>query len=190
MVGEASASQRPAEGQTPWVEVGTVARAHGLKGALLLLLHSDDPANLLAAGRLRLSGAAGDAEFALRSAEPAGAAGNGRARVRVRLEGIEGRDSAERWRGAGVGIPESALRALPEGEYYWRDLIGATCRTLGGRELGAVEEIWPTGSNDVLVVRRGEAQVLIPALHDVLVRLDLEARVLWIDPPDGLLEDS
>ena len=82
------------------------------------------------------------------------------------------------------------MEALPSGEYYWRDLIGLSCRTLEGRELGAIEEIWATGSNDVLVVRDGSVTHLVPTLRRVMRRVDVEEGVVWIEPIDGMLEES
>ncbi len=172
-----------------WVEVGRVLRPHGLDGALLVSLYGDDPANLLRADRVRLTGSAGEIEFRPGRARRAGAARGGSARVRLWIPGVERREQAEEWAGAVVAIPEAALEPLPEGEFYWRDLLGLSCRTLAGAELGVIEEIWPTGSNDVLVARAAGATHLIPALREVLVRVDRAAGVLWIDPPEGLLED-
>jgi 16S rRNA processing protein RimM len=189
---ESALSERPelpAVGGTAWVDVGRVARPHGLDGTVLVNLHGDDPGNLLRAERARLSGTLGQGEFAIRSARSAGGRRDGGARVRVRFDGIDGRDAAQRWAGATVELRESALQPLPAGEYYWRELIGTECRTLDGRSLGRVEEIWPTPGNDMLVVRSGAGRLLVPALRQLLVRLDPAAGVLWIDPPAGLLEE-
>ena len=87
-------------------------------------------------------------------------------------------------------LPEAALEPLPEGEFYWREILGLRCLTLAGEELGTVEEIWPTGDVDVLVVRQADRTRLIPALAGLMVRVDREAGELWIDPPEGLLEDA
>lgn len=171
------------------VELGRVARPHGLDGCLLVVLHGEDPTNLVRAAEVTLDGGPGRLPFRVRRAEPAGQLRDRRARVRLWLEGIAVRERAEVWAGARVCIPESALPPLPEGEFYWRDLLGLVCRLPDGRALGVVEEIWPTGSNDVLVLREGARTLLVPALEEVLVRVDRDARTLWIDPPAGLLEE-
>ena len=178
-----------------WVEVGLVLRPHGLRGELLISLHGDDAGNLSRADRVRLRGEPGRIDFDLLSVRATGPrvrTVRADPRARVRLAGVETREQAKAWSGAEVRIPESALAPLPEGEYYWRDLIGLACRTLGGESLGSVEEIWSTGSNDVLVVRGSRGTLLVPALRDVLVRVELESSsgtdkgVVWIDPPPGL----
>jgi 16S rRNA processing protein RimM len=181
-------NERPDAVPHGWVELGHVVRAHGLDGTLLVALHGEDAANLIDTPRVLLRGSAGSLEVAVIDVRPIPLARAHGARVRVRLAGIDSRERAESWSGATLSIPETALPALPDGEYYWRDLIGLECLTLDGRSLGRIEEIWPTGSNDVLVVRGAGATTLVPALHDVLARVDLEQRRVWIDPPAGLLE--
>jgi 16S rRNA processing protein RimM len=183
-------NERPDAAPPGWVELGRVLRAHGLDGTLLVALHGEDAANLIDAPRVLLRGSSGSLEVDVLDVRPIPFARARGARVRARLAGIDSRERAESWGGATLSIPEAALPALPEGEYYWRDLIGLACRTLDGRTLGRIEEIWPTGSNDVLVVRGEGATTLVPALHDVLVRVDLLAGEVCIDPPAGLLEPS
>ncbi len=172
----------------PWVEVGEVSRVHGLLGRLLVSLYGDDPENLIHAGRLQLRGPPGTIEFRLEEAVPAGTHRRGRALVRIRLAGLVTREKATPWTGASLSIPEAALRSLPSGEYYWRDLLGLRCRTVSGRDLGQVEEIWPAGGHDLLVVRKGSETVLIPTLRSVLVKVDRSCGEVRIDPPSGLLE--
>ena len=164
------------------VELGRIRRPHGLDGGLVVALHGDDPANLVGASQVVLAGGPGDIPFGVRRVEVVGR------RARLWLDGVSDRAGAERWTGAAVCIPETALAPLPEGEFYWRDLIGARCRLPGGESLGTVREIWPTGSNDVLVIESAGETVLVPATEEVLVRLDRDAGELWIDPPAGLLD--
>ena len=171
-----------------WVEVGEVVRPHSLRGALLVSLYGDDPENLIHAGRVLLRGAPGAIEFRVVSASTAGSPRSGRVRVRLELTAVETREQAERWVGARLCIPEGALQSLPEGEYYWRDLLGLRCRTVDGEELGVIEEIQPGGDHDLLLVRHATATLCVPALRRVLVRVDRERGELWIDPPEGLLE--
>ena len=77
---------------------------------------------------------------------------------------------------------------MPDGEYYWCDLLGLRVVTVEGVELGTVAEIIDTGSNDVYVVRSAEREYLIPALADVVVAIDLATRTMTVSPPEGLLD--
>ena len=170
------------------VELGRVARAQGMDGTLLVLLHGDDAANLKAASEVTLEGEPGAIPFHVLEVAPGRPQADGRLRVRLQLAGLDTRDRAEAWVGAAVSIPETGLRPLPEGDYYWRDLIGLRCRTRDGTELGVLREIWPTPAHDVLVVGEGEDPVLLAATDDLLVSVDIEAGELVVDPPEGLFD--
>jgi 16S rRNA processing protein RimM len=170
-----------------WVELGSVLRPHGLDGALLVALHSDDPTNLLAVSELRLRGQGGTIPFRVLRAEAAGVGKGGRARVRLWLAGLT-RDRAELFAGAELLIRESELAALPEGEFYWRELIGLRALAADGTELGRVRELVATGGQDVLVIEREGKDLLLPA--GVIQRLDRERGELWLDPSPELLEAS
>jgi 16S rRNA processing protein RimM len=165
-----------------WVELGRVLRPHGLDGSLLVALHSDDPSNLLAAKSLRLAGDPGTIPFQVESAEAAGAGPGGRSRVRLTLLGLESRERAKEFSGAGVLIPASELAALPEGEFYWRELLGLRALDASGAELGTLAEIVPTAGADVFVVRRDGADLLLPATNDLIVRVDRERGEVWLAP--------
>jgi 16S rRNA processing protein RimM len=172
-----------------WVELGRVLRPHGLDGCLLVGLHSDDPTNLIAAKNLRLAGAPGTIPFRVASAEPAGEGPGGRARIRFHLVGLSTRERAAEFIGAGVLIPANELAALPEGEFYWRDLIGLRALDGDGECLGTLVEILPTAALDVLVVRGDGPDLLLPATATLIVRLDRERGELWLDPPLELLAE-
>jgi 16S rRNA processing protein RimM len=172
----------PAEGD--WVELGRVLRAHGLDGALLVALHSDDPTNLIAAKSLRLAGEPGTIPFRVARVEPSGAGSGGRARVRLWLVGLESRERAERFADARVLLAAADLAALPEGEFYWRDLLGLTAVSVAdGETLGTVAEILPTAASDVLVIRRAGPDLLVPAVQGMVARLDRGRGELWLDLP-------
>ncbi|MEX2374511.1 MAG: ribosome maturation factor RimM, partial [Dehalococcoidia bacterium] len=86
-------------------------------------------------------------------------------------------------------IDEADVAPLPEGEYYIHDLIGLRVITLDGDELGILDDVLQTGSNDVYVVKRpGEKDLLVPAIDGVLGDIDLEAGTLVIIPVAGLLD--
>jgi 16S rRNA processing protein RimM len=78
---------------------------------------------------------------------------------------------------------------FPETEsdvYYWVDLIGLSVFTTDGEYLGKLESIFPTGSNDVFVVKRENTETLIPALESVVEKVDLEEKIMRVRLPEGL----
>ncbi len=171
-----------------WIEIGRVRRAHGLEGALLIALHGAEPDTLLGLDEIALVGDPGRIPFAVVSATDRGPGRDGRARVELRLRGLGSRDRAERFRGCAVAVPPGALPPLPEGEFYHRDLIGLRVRGVDGADLGEIEELRSTRGPDLLVVRSGRRRLLIPAVDEILVRIDPGAGEVVIDPPSGLLD--
>ncbi|MCL7451861.1 MAG: ribosome maturation factor RimM [Anaerolineae bacterium] len=109
--------------------------------------------------------------------------------VLLKLEGCDDRNTAEGFRGLLVQIPIEAPVPLEEGEYYEHQIVGLEVWTSAGEYLGRVEEILYTGANEVYVVHdakldRGE--ILIPAIADVVLEVDLEAGRLEVDLMEGL----
>ncbi len=102
----------------------------------------------------------------------------------VQLAGIDDRDRAAQLVGAEIAVPRAALPALGADEFYWADIIGLQVFTVAGVDLGVVESLLETGSNDVLVVM-GERRRLIPFIRgEVIVDVDRDQgfmRVHW-DP--------
>jgi len=112
--------------------------------------------------------------------------------ILLALEGVTDRDQAESLIGCELLIPRSSLPEPEEGTYYWFDLIGLSVYTTNGRFVGRLESIFPTGSNDVYVVRsdvngkEGRDEVLIPAIESVVKEIDLEGKVMRVVLPEDL----
>lgn len=87
-----------------------------------------------------------------------------------------------------IQIPEEQRVPLPEGSYYQFELQGMDVYLEEGAFLGKVDQILQTGSNDVFIVKSGEREYLIPALHAVVKKIDLSKREMVIHPMDGLLD--
>jgi len=85
--------------------------------------------------------------------------------------------------GQRVWVDRSQLPPLEEAEYYWDDLVGLRLVTEEGEEQGVVEGVVATGSNEVLVCRCADGEILVPFIQDVVVRVDLEDGRLVIRSP-------
>ena len=105
----------------------------------------------------------------------------------LKLSGIDTPEQLAPLRGEYVQIRETERVELPADEYYSDDLIGLAVRTADGRALGTVRELLPTGANDVLVVAGDAGEQLIPLIADVVLAIDLNARLITIEPLPGLL---
>jgi 16S rRNA processing protein RimM len=108
-------------------------------------------------------------------------------RFLVRLEGCVSRETAQPLVGFDLYVRRDELPPPPAGEFYWFDLEGLTVYTEDGECLGRVEEFFPTGSNDVLVVRKGSQESLLPFIKDVILAVDETRGVLHVRVIPGLL---
>ena len=109
-----------------------------------------------------------------------------RGRLVAKLAGVDDREAALALRGAYLQVPIDEAVSLPEGRYYWHQIIGLSVETGEGRTLGTISDILETGSNDVYVVRRDGGELLVPALKTVIRRVDLSAGRMVVDLPPGL----
>lgn len=168
------------------VILGRIIGVHGLAGDVAVRTENDDPMNL---ARYRT----------IRWLEPGGRRGKDRTleltdcRVHrnaalVRFEGITDRDDAEELVGGTLAIPREELLPAPEGTIYVADLIGLEVVTTSGETVGSLTSVYPGAGHDVYGVVKDGREVLIPAVEPIVVDLDMDARRLTIDPPDGLLD--
>ena len=109
-----------------------------------------------------------------------------------KIEGIDTREDAQVLTGIDIAVLSDQLPTLPQGEYYWRDLIGCAVVTTKGYQLGSVSELMETGSNDVLVVQAnlkdafGMKERLIPFIDDQVIKhIDITARLIEVDWDPG-----
>lgn len=106
--------------------------------------------------------------------------------ISLELVGVYDAETARSLSGCEVLVPADRLEKLPEGEYYWHDIIGLTVFTKEGRELGKIDQIFETGSNDVYVCTGGEREILIPAIEDVIIEIDIDQGSMIVDLLEGL----
>lgn len=162
----------------PTVVVGVVTGVHGLRGDVSVQNRSDNPDRWAPGGTvLRENGAALTIETSRR---------HGR-RLLVRFAGVADRSAAEALRGTVLVVPESWLPDLAEGEWWAHELEGCEVRTASGRVLGVVREVIPNPANDIWVAVDEEGhETLVPALDDLLIDVDVDARTIVVRDVPGL----
>lgn len=163
------------------VEIGKVIRPHGVGGKVRVLYYGDAPEVLAASPCVIIK-----KERCLRL-KVAHFTRQGARYLMLGLEGISSRDAAASLVGAAVCVPKQCFPPLPEGEYYWFELIGLKVETEEGLAVGTLAAVFPTGSNDVYVVRNDEREVLVPAIVEVVRKVDRAAGKMIIRPGEGLL---
>ena len=159
------------------VVVGIVKGAWGLQGDLRVEPLTDNPERFAPGASLYMDGR----PVRVRRSRPS------RGGLIVKLESVGHRTAAERLRGKSLSAPSRTSLPLPEGHYYHYQLIDLEVYTHEGEPLGVVKEVLVTGANDVYVVARpGSKDVLIPALKNVVVAVDLAANRMTVHLPEGL----
>jgi 16S rRNA processing protein RimM len=106
----------------------------------------------------------------------------------LKLSGIEDRDAAAKLVRSSVWIPSEIMKKLPEGEYYWSEIIGLRVVTEEGQSLGRIESVFPTGGNDVYVCRSAEKEILLPAIGEVVRQIDTDRGIMVVRLLRGLAE--
>jgi len=111
-------------------------------------------------------------------------------RLILRLKGIERVEDAQILVGKEILIPKEALPDLPENEYYWIEMLGMVVETEGGKRIGRVKEILPTGASDVYVVEGKRGEILLPATEEVIQSIDRKRGVMKVIRMEGLWEEE
>jgi 16S rRNA processing protein RimM len=162
---------------------GEIVRPHGLDGRLKIRSYVQSEKSFLQSGVVFLKPRSGGTRaFTVSSVKPH------KNNVLLTLKGLDSLEEAEEYRGAAVFIRRDSLVQEETDEYFWFDLIGLEVYLDTGKYIGTIHHILPTGSNDVYVVREGETEVLVPAIHEVVKEIDLDARKMIITEMEGLLD--
>lgn len=167
--------------------VGRIAKAHGITGELVVDIRTDDPDERFCVGqrlRLKNSRTGIDRDVVVVSVRPHGA------RLLVRLEGVADRDAAEALRGGLFTIDAAELPPIDDpDEFYDHQLEGLAVRTVDGVPVGTVTEVLHTPGAELLSLRtESGAEVLVPFVGEIVTSVSLDAGVIEIDPPEGLLD--
>jgi 16S rRNA processing protein RimM len=108
--------------------------------------------------------------------------------VLLKLKGVESPEEAKRLVGSFLEIEKEDLIRLPEGRYFVFDIIGLEVITTENETVGKVKEVISLPANDVYVVQGKEKEYDIPAIREVVRKIDLGKKVMIIEPKEGLLE--
>lgn len=106
--------------------------------------------------------------------------------VLLKLKGIDSRNDAEKLKGLFLKVDAENALELEEDEYFITDLIGMKVYTEEGELIGTLEEVLQTGANDVYIVKAKEREVLLPAIKEVIKKVDIEGRVMIVRLLEGL----
>jgi len=164
--------------EPPTILVGVVAKAHGVRGEVLVRNRSDNPE------RWSPGSVVFDENGTALTVAEARVGGD---RVFIRFEGVADREHAEALRGRELRVPRSWLPDLPEGAWWPDELEGCRVVTEGGRDLGVLSEVVRHPANDLWVAVDDEGvETSVPVVPDLLVEVDVAGRRVVVRDLPGL----
>lgn len=162
--------------------VGRVARAHGIRGQVIVNIETDFPEERFRPGAELFVDRGGVGPLIV------GTVRFQHDRPVIGFLGVDDMDGATALAGAELRVPIDRLAALPEGAFYHHDLIGCQVHTVDGAPVGAVTGVEGTIGRSRLVLDTERGELLIPLVSEICTTIDPVAKRIVIDPPEGLLE--
>jgi len=104
--------------------------------------------------------------------------------ILMNLEGVDNRNLAEALVGKEIVIERDQLPEPEEDTWYWQDLIGLEVIDERLGKIGTITEIFPTNANDILVVKQGETETLVPMHRQFVRSVDLDTDTVCVDLPE------
>ena len=164
------------------LEIGTIVGTHGLRGDVKVRLSSGDPDLLLTIKQIHLR-LPTDKILVVDIIRHKG-------QVLLRLHNYESIDLAEALIGGRVLIERDLLPELSDNQYYWGDLEGLQVIDSERGELGRLHSLFTSAAHDTYVVKGRFGEVLIPAVRQFVLDIDLKSRVMQVALPEGLVPEQ
>ncbi len=166
--------------------IGKIVSTHGVRGGLKVVPFSDNPGRVFELDRVYLAKNGMLSEHRVNQAFE-----HGKFWV-ISLAGSDTVEAAVAHVGSLLQIPVAERPVLPEGSYYFDEIIGLDVYTILGRRLGTVTDILQAGGNDVYVVKAAAAadlpaEILVPAAKKIVLSINLAKKRMEVDLPEGLL---
>ena len=165
------------------VAVARIVRTRGLRGEVVAEILTDFPERF--EGLESVSAVMPDAELLDLKIEEHWFQGG---RMVLKFAGYDTIESGETLRNAEICVPESDAVELDEGEYFDWQLEGCKVENAEGTAIGIVREIMRNGGTEVLVIDGADKEYLIPFVEAICPDVDVENKLIRVDPPEGLLE--
>jgi 16S rRNA processing protein RimM len=166
------------------VVVARLVRVRGLRGELVADLLTDFPDRF--EGLESIIGVAPDGELRSLQIEEHWFHQH---RIVFKFAGYDSIEAAQDLVGYQLAVPENERVELPSGHFYDWELAGCEVINTSGENLGRVREVMRTGGVELLVVEgRAVNEFLIPMAEDICVEIDVDKKIIRVDPPEGLLE--
>ena len=164
------------------LKVGVITTTHGVRGEVKVYPTTDGPERFLELDYVLL-----DTGKELRKLEIKNVKFF-KNLVILKFKGVDNINDIEKYKGRDLWIPRKEGQELEEDEYYIADLLGMSVIMEDGREFGTLKDVMETGANDVYIIDSAEhGEVLLPAIRECILDVDLEKNVMTIHLMKGLI---
>lgn len=160
------------------IEVMKIINTHGVKGEMKAMHYADSP---LFFKKVKTLYDKKENPFTITAVR------EGKGCILVTIEGICDMSGAEKMKNVSLFAKREDFPPLPKGEYYLIDLIDLKAETVDGEEIGIVSDVLEKAAQNLLVIKNGEKEILIPKCDAFVDRVDLEEKKIYITPIEGLI---
>lgn len=161
----------------PRIEIGGIARAHGIKGEVVIITHDPDSETLGKVATIYIDGVAHEVQAARNTPQRGWL---------VKLADVHTRNDAEALQGKQIEIDRTSLE-IDEEDVILDDLVGCKVQLVDGTPWGTIESIDVANPHqDLIVIIDGELERLLPLVDEFVTNIDLEAGIVTVDPPIDL----
>ncbi len=178
------------------LQVGVIANTHGLQGEVKVFPTTDDVKRFKKLREAWLDTGAGMTALEVSQVKFF------KNLVILKFKGYDNINDIEKYKGKGLFVTREQAVKCGKDEYFIADLIGLEVQTEEGELLGTVTDVIQTGANDVYTVRAGEGspyasklggkekELLLPAIKECILSIDLEERQIKVHLMPGLVEEG
>ena len=164
-----------------FLQVGVISSTHGIRGEVKVFPTTDDPLRFKKLKKVLLDTGREQLELEVQSVKFF------KQFVIVKFKGIDNINDIEKYKGKGLFVPREDAVPLDEDEYYIADLIGMEVFTEDGR-FGVVKDVVEAGANEVYIVESDDhGEVLIPAIRQCVLDVNVEEKKMLVRLLDGLI---
>ena len=163
------------------LQVGVISSTHGVRGEVKVFPTTDDPQRFKSLKNVILDTGKEQIPLEIQGVKFV------KQFVILKFKGIDNINDIERYKRRSLFVTREDAVELEEDEYYIADLIGMDVITDEGEE-GKLVDVIETGANEVYVVEFDKyGEVLIPAIHDCILDVDIEAMIMKVHLLEGLV---
>lgn len=162
-----------------FIKIGNIANVHGIKGELSIYPYTDDINNFCDYKKIYVG--ENKQEFVVKKSRP------NKNMVLMSLEKITTREDALKYKTLDIYIDKSDLKDLDDDTYYINDLISLdVIDNISGNKIGTLTNVFQNPANDIYEIKNGDEVFYIPAIRQVVKRVDVKNKKIYVELMEGL----